>query len=110
MDKGREGNLFDEMYEKLRRSDRPASPVFPHTPKEVRDKKRKERLRKYKEQKMIPDDAGDIGTQDIKLEAFNMKSEEGDNEEEEEEIRRIAKELRNTERLIATSIGYTLTS
>ena len=108
MDEGRKGNLFDEMYKKYRSADRPASPVIPRT------KKQEERLRKYREKKrkesMIPDDAGEISTQDINVEAFARDSEASDNEEEKEEIRRMARELRNAQKLIATSIGYTLSS
>lgn len=110
--KGREGNLFDDMYEKLRRpANRPVSPVIPHTPKAERDKKQEERLRKYREKRMIPDNPGEIGSQDINLEAFARDSKASDEEtEKEEEIRRMARELRNTKKLIATSIGYTLSS
>ena len=106
---GREGNLFDEMYKNLRRpADRPVSPVIPRT------KKQEERLRKYRKKKeeegMIPDYADEIGTQDIDPGAFATDLEASDEETEEEKIRRIARELRNTKKLIATSIGYTLSS
>ena len=59
---------------------------------------------------MIPDNADEIGTQDINLGAFDRDLEASDKETEEEKIRRIARELRNTKKLIATSIGYTLSS
>lgn len=110
---GREGNLFDDMYENLRRpADRPVSPVIPHT------KKQEKRLRKYRKKKekeereesMIPDNADEIGSPDIDLTAFATDLEASDEETEEEKIRRIARELRNTKKLIATSIGYTLSS
>lgn len=104
-----EGNLFDDMYKNLRRpANRPVSPVIPRT------KKQEERLRKYRKKKeeegMIPDNADEIGTQDINVEAFATDLEASDEETEKEEIRRIAEKLRNTKTLIATSIGYTLTS
>ena len=59
---------------------------------------------------MSPDYADEIGTQDINLEAFDRDLEASDEETEEEKIRRLARELRNTKKLIATSIGYTLSS
>jgi len=109
MDEGRKGNLFDEMYKNLRRpADRPASPVIPRT------KKQEERLRKYRKKKekegMIPDNAGEIGTQDINPKTFATDSEASDEETEKKEIRRMARELQNAQKLIATSIGYTLSS
>ena len=111
MDEGREGNLFDDMYKNLPRpANRPVSPVIPRTKKQEERLREKMKKEKEREEGMIPDNADEIGTQDINVEAFVTDLEASDEETENEEIHRIAEKLRNTKTLIATSIGYTLSS